>query len=245
MAQAKTRKRKKATRSKKRKASAKAPPLGVCAVTGLPVGAAARDAWAAQVEQALAGGRPCAFALLDVDDFGRHVRDLGLARSDLLLAEVATRLAEPLGEGCWLGRLAGDQFGVVLPGVELEVALGTIELARRAASSAPYKLGRGVRRRQVAATLSAGLAALHRHGQSFRELLDEARLALWRAKALGGDRIGLPDKERMTLKTSYYPQGQLDRLKRLAHAEGVKEAVLLREALGDVLLKYKDRRPDE
>ena len=242
MPSAKTRKRK--TTARRKKAHEAAAP-GACPVTGLPLGSAVLVAWAERLERALAGGEPCVLALLDVDGFRRHARDLGLTRGDQLLSEAAARLADGLPEGALLGRLAGDQFGLLLPGLELEVGLGAVEAARRAASSPAYKLGRGVRRRQVTATLSAGLAALHRHGKALRDLLDAAQLALYRAKDLGGDRIGLPDKERMALKTSYYPQGQLDQLKRLAGQEGVKEAALLREALGDLLLKYKDRRPEE
>ena len=60
----------------------------------------------------------------------------------------------------------------------------------------------------------------------------------------GGNRSGLATKNRMALKTSYYSQDQLARLKRLAVVSGRKESVLLREALEDLFLKHKDRRPD-
>ena len=47
----------------------------------------------------------------------------------------------------------------------------------------------------------------------------------------------------MVLKSSYYPATQLERLKALASRLDVGEATVLREALEDVLLKYKDRPP--
>jgi hypothetical protein len=42
----------------------------------------------------------------------------------------------------------------------------------------------------------------------------------------------------MVTKTSHYTQGQLERLSQLAGREGVGEAVLLREALDDLLRRY-------
>ena len=46
----------------------------------------------------------------------------------------------------------------------------------------------------------------------------------------------------MVLKTSYYGQTQLARLRALAQRLGVPDSTLLREALEDVLLAHKERR---
>jgi len=46
-------------------------------------------------------------------------------------------------------------------------------------------------------------------------------------------------EERMVPKTAHYTQTQLERLSELAEEQGVSEAVLLREALDDLLIKYK------
>jgi hypothetical protein len=43
----------------------------------------------------------------------------------------------------------------------------------------------------------------------------------------------------MAPKTSHYTLTQLERLSELAKEQGVGEAVLLREALDDLLIKYK------
>ena len=122
--------------------------------------------------------------------------------------------------------------------------MGLLALARKQIQRTPLKVGRGVRRREVSPTLSAGLASLRRDGSRAEDLIGAAQGALWRAKSLGGDRLGLPDHERMTLKSSYYPQTQLDQLKALARQAGTKESTLLREALGDLFLKFKSRAPD-
>jgi hypothetical protein len=116
-----------------------------------------------------------------------------------------------------------------------------LDEVRAAVGGAALRVGRGARKRKVELALSAGLASLRRDGTSLRALLEQAQAALWRAKSLGGNRTGLAARERMVLKTSYYPGDQLARLKVLASKTGLKESVLLREALGDLFLKHKAR----
>ena len=48
-------------------------------------------------------------------------------------------------------------------------------------------------------------------------------------------------EDRMTLKSNYYPKAQLARLAALADRLGKTEASLLREALADLLDKYRDQ----
>ncbi|MCO5170641.1 MAG: diguanylate cyclase [Planctomycetes bacterium] len=225
-------------RARGKKAAAPDDPLAQ-----LPHAAAARARWAEALADALAQGEPCTLALVDVDGFAGHVEQLGVERARALLAEVARRLEGRLSDRAHLGRLAGDLFGVALPGVDLEPALGVLELVREAVARTAAAVGRGPARRKVAVTVSAGLAAAPRDGGDLAALLEQARGALWRAKTLGGNRLGLPARERMVLKTSYYPQGQLEQLKRLAQRRGIAEAVLLREALDDLFLKHKDQLP--
>ncbi len=209
----------------------------------LPHGAAARARWAGAIDAAVQRGEPCTLALVDVDGFAAHVERLGAERARGLLVEVSRRIEGRLTDRAHLARLAGDLFGVALPGVDLEPALGVLELVREAVARSSVTVGRGPAKSKVEVTVSGGLAAAPRDGTDEPALLEQARNALWRAKSLGGNRLGLPARERMVLKTSYYPQNQLEQLKRLAQRRGVKEAVLLREALDDLFLKHKDRPP--
>jgi diguanylate cyclase (GGDEF)-like protein len=234
-----SKKKAKATGRSRRKPALVQP--GVCPLTGLPRGGAARKAWASTLADALQQGHAAVLALVDVDDFDRHARELGDERADALLAGVAQRLCEALDGHDGVGRLAGDVFGVVLVGVEVERALGLLDAARAAISKSPIRVGRGVRKRQVEVTASVGLATLRRDAADLTGLVERAQGALWRAKSLGGDRVGLPARERMALKTSYYAPHQLAGLKRLADRTGLKESVLLRAAIEDLLLKHKDR----
>jgi hypothetical protein len=69
-------------------------------------------------------------------------------------------------------------------------------------------------------------------------VLRKAEDAMFRAKTVGRNKVCLAREERMVAKLSHYTQGQLNRLSQLAKKEGVGEAVLLREALDDLLRKY-------
>jgi hypothetical protein len=55
----------------------------------------------------------------------------------------------------------------------------------------------------------------------------------------GRNKFVLAVEERLIPKTAHFTQTQLERLTELAQEQGVSEAVLLREALDDLLVKYK------
>jgi predicted signal transduction protein with EAL and GGDEF domain len=91
---------------------------------------------------------------------------------------------------------------------------------------------------RFAVTATIGVANAPRDAKSSEQLMRKADLALYAAKEQGGNAVGLPPAEDMVLKSSYYSSAQLARLKALAERKKTKEAVLLREALEDVLRKY-------
>jgi len=86
--------------------------------------------------------------------------------------------------------------------------------------------------------VSVGVANIPRDAKLPEDLLRKADLALYAAKEQGGDSVGLTPGEDMVLKSSYYSAAQLARLKSLAERKKTKEAVLLREALAELLRKY-------
>ena len=63
--------------------------------------------------------------------------------------------------------------------------------------------------------------------------------ALLRAKREGRSRACIYVEGKMVLKSNYYPRSQLERLAKLSGALGRTEASLLREALDDLVEKYR------
>ncbi len=73
------------------------------------------------------------------------------------------------------------------------------------------------------------------------DLVRAADEAIHRAKRDGRGRISIHVEERMVLKSNYYSKASLGRLAKLSAAEGRTEASLLREALDDLIDRYRDR----
>jgi hypothetical protein len=84
------------------------------------------------------------------------------------------------------------------------------------------------------------VAANPPHGATSEELWRAAGEALMRAKRDGRDRIAIHVEEKMTLKSNYYSRANLERLAKLSSSTDRTEASLLREALDDLLYKYRD-----
>lgn len=72
-------------------------------------------------------GEPVSLAFIGVDNF-RSVNDkLGHAMADTLLRQLSTSLVESVRKEDFTGRLGGDQFAVLLPGVGVDEARRVVE----------------------------------------------------------------------------------------------------------------------
>jgi diguanylate cyclase (GGDEF)-like protein len=154
-------------------------------LTGLPNRVLALD----RAENMLARARreqlPIAALYVDVDGF-KHVNDtFGHAAGDELLRIVAGRLRSVVREGDTAARLGGDEFVVLVEGASLSagpelVAERLLEVLRQ-----PYDMNGRVGR-ELALSASIGVAWGMR--ESADELLRDADLALYQAKAAGKNR---------------------------------------------------------
>jgi diguanylate cyclase len=173
--------------------------------------------------------------LLDLDNLHQlntvHGRDAG----DRAIGAAVSELSRAAKRESWtLGRIGGDEFALLAPGLTVEAAFLRADTLRRDIDAAFSKvLARGQR-----CTVSIGVANIPRDAKGPEELMRKADLALYAAKEQGGDTVGLTPADDMALKSSYYSAAQLARLKALAERKKTKEAVLLREGLEDVLRKY-------
>jgi len=180
--------------------------------------------------------KPLSLAMVDLDGFDRVNRDHGRAAGDEVLRAATRHLQDVAGQRGRVFRYGGDEFLILLPGVEKEQAFLILESARRNfdRTHALEVEGRGV---TLGLAFSVGVVSYPDDDTRAQGLLRKASDAVHRAKARGGNAVCLAREERMVTKTSHYTQGQLDRLSALAKREGVGEAVLLREALDDLLRK--------
>ena len=128
-----------------------------------------------------ARGVPLSVLYIDVDRF-KLLNDMyGHSFGDRVLIEVASRLRSAVREEDLVGRLAGDEFVVVAPGISAEDAEA---LAQRVTYQMTQPLvidGRGT---QLCVSVGVAESAA---GLSSEELLGNADVAMYRAKTSGRD----------------------------------------------------------
>ncbi len=130
-----------------------------------------------EIEAAAAAGAPLSVAVVDLDHFKRINDSHGHAEGDRALAAAASKLRSVVRAGDAVGRLGGEEFVLVLPGVAGEAAAEAAERAR--AALAEVQVGR--RRLEC----SAGVATFPEDAQTPAELLERADAALYAAKHAG------------------------------------------------------------
>jgi len=150
-------------------------------LTGLPNRAMMRQTLDEALRNATNRQKGCALFLIDLDRF-KNVNDtLGHPVGDALLRQVADRLKLAMGEHGQIGRLGGDEFKAVLPGI---VDIGLLEsLARTLIEqvSRPYSIDG----HRVVIGASVGVAIGDPGRCTADSLVRDADLALYAAKDAG------------------------------------------------------------
>jgi diguanylate cyclase (GGDEF)-like protein len=131
--------------------------------------------------------RPLSVAMLDVDHFKEFNDRYGHAAGDAGLRAIAERVRLMTRRSDVLARYGGEEFVLLLPDTGPEMALEKLEEIRAEVQALVIDLPRGQGR--VSLTLSAGIATYPDDGQGADELVDEADVRLFRAKALGRNRV--------------------------------------------------------
>jgi diguanylate cyclase (GGDEF)-like protein len=151
-------------------------------LTGLANRSLFRDRLAHALARAVRGGRPTAVLYLDLDDFKAVNDRLGHAEGDRLLVAVGERLRSSTRDGDTVARLGGDEFAIIVE--ESDPAEAAVTAGRiLEAVARPFDLGE----RQVAARASIGIAIRLADGGDADELLRWADIAMYAAKARGGN----------------------------------------------------------
>lgn len=155
-------------------------------------GVATRRSFALDMEKTLArhkrSGHPAALLMLDIDHFKRINDTYGHPAGDLVLRFVVNHLIRELRQGDTLGRLGGEEFGVLLQDIDLNQALEAAERLRSCVEAAtvehvpPLKV-----------TASFGIAVLDAQLSSVDQWLAAADRALYQAKAAGRNRCCAAD----------------------------------------------------
>jgi diguanylate cyclase (GGDEF)-like protein len=173
----------------KRRAEQRALEATLLASTDELTGIANRRAFMRQLDREIRGaaefGWPLAVAIFDVDHF-KDVNDRhGHAIGDKVLQSLVSRAGTVIRGGDLIGRLGGEEFGILMPGATAEDAGLVAERLRRAIET--LRTGdKGLPR----ITVSIGIA-LRENKREGSVLLAAADSALYAAKGAGRNQVRL------------------------------------------------------
>lgn len=132
-----------------------------------------------------------ALLYIDLDTFKQVNDTLGHGVGDRLLHEVARRITGCVRESDTVGRMSGDEFVVLLNGIQLASHAMSVAEKIRAALQLPFVLDGHTLR----ITASIGVAVHPEHGDEGQHLIREADHAMYGAKKQGGNRCLMADAQ--------------------------------------------------
>jgi diguanylate cyclase (GGDEF)-like protein len=172
-------------------------------LTQLPNRALFRDRLAQELAAAASGLTRGALMYVDLDHFKRVNDSLGHSAGDQLLSVVAHRLKACTKEGDTVARLGGDEFTVLLRNVgDGETAR---QIAERVIRSLALPANLGGRDYQMRA--SVGVTLFPDDGTDLEEVIRQADLAMYRAKAQGRGRAIFFEREMKERRASFTDSG--------------------------------------
>jgi diguanylate cyclase (GGDEF)-like protein/PAS domain S-box-containing protein len=153
-------------------------------LTGLPNRAELHRRLVDMMASAQRHGELLFLHLIDLDGFKGVNDTLGHPSGDALLRELAQRMREALRDTDLLARLGGDEFAVLQPGGHCIEDGAMVAEKLLAAIAAPVD----VEGRSAQVCGSIGICVYPEDANHMERLIADADAALYRAKALGGNR---------------------------------------------------------
>ena len=172
------------------------------------------------VEETLCQPQSAAVFMIDLDGFKDINDTMGGAVGDAVLREIAQRLLRIVPAHGLVARMGGDEFAVVVPG--LEAPSDAIQLAEQLIDGIEQAMQ--IQGQSVRVIASCGVALSPLHTLEALELVSNADLALFKAKAQGRGRACL-----------FVPELRLAAVSRRQHALELHRAV----DEGEFLLYYQ------
>jgi diguanylate cyclase (GGDEF)-like protein len=153
-------------------------------LTGLANRRRFRVALAREVERWRRYRVPCALLMLDIDHLKRINDQFGHPAGDAVIRQIAQTLKEVSRDNDTAARLGGEEFGLLLAGVDLERAASAAERLRAVLSGRRVD-GVGT------VTVSIGVASCPDNATSERMLYSASDGALYVSKNSGRDRVSI------------------------------------------------------
>jgi diguanylate cyclase (GGDEF)-like protein len=156
-------------------------------LTGLPNRSFFDERVQAELSRARRYGEPVSLAMIDIDHFKKFNDTWGHAAGDVALKGVAAAILASVRQSDLLVRYGGEEFVVLLPGMDAQAAMERVEDMRMTVEQLPLSIPR--REDSAKVTVSIGLAVYGVDGTQAEDLPDRADARLFEAKAKGRNRL--------------------------------------------------------
>ncbi|HNR79829.1 MAG TPA: GGDEF domain-containing protein [Mesotoga infera] len=194
------------------------------------------DEWKSRLEQ-LAKEGPFAIADIDIDKFAEINSEFGRDCGDRVFEILDRTLRENLPDKLSYVRF-GDEFFIYSSEYTLETLFMEMQDLKQTIANLSFEC----RGKIVRFTVSGSVGEFPRNASTVEKLLNLLSEGMRKAKIGGRGQVIFAPLEReskMVLKSNYYLKSQLDGLTKLTALLGRTESSLLREALDDLLRKYR------
>ncbi len=138
-----------------------------------------------EIDRARRFGQPLCLLMMDIDRFKDFNDTFGHLMGDEILRRIGGILSQCLRSIDIACRYGGEEFGVILPGVDIEGARTVAERIRREVEGLKIPTDGG----RHGVTISIGIATFPEDAETREELIDRADKALYLAKRTGRNRI--------------------------------------------------------
>ena len=156
------------------------------ALTGLSNRHAMEETFQREINRCVQDERPVALIMIDVDNFREFNDKFGHIAGDRVLSAVASILQRQFRPRDLLVRYGGDEFAVMLPEVDVDLAMTIAERVRQAVSGDTEETVDSLI--QIPVNISMGVAELQK-SSTLSTLIREADAALYRAKHAGRNAV--------------------------------------------------------
>ncbi len=156
------------------------------ALTGLGNRHAMEESFPREVGRCTQDSDPVSLIMIDVDEFKSFNDKFGHVAGDRALSAVAKVLGKQFRPRDLLVRYGGDEFAVLLPGMNESEAMQIADRVRTAVSGSTESSQDSLIK--IPVRISMGVAELRNHG-GFEALLKDADAALYRAKNAGRNTV--------------------------------------------------------
>ena len=150
-------------------------------LTGLPNRTGLSSYLERELEQARKGEAAGAVMFIDLDDLKTVNDHFGHTSGDSVIVSAGTDIVAAAGKEAFVARVGGDEFVVILPGVDTPERVGQIADRLVGAIRREYE----VRGQQIHMSTSLGATLYPADGDVAEEILKNADIAMYAAKAAG------------------------------------------------------------